>query len=67
MMSLHDLMAVIGYCVSFAGALALALFLIGLCIDYCWRRSWDIDAFIRVCDVARQNGIKLSRRRGNDE
>ncbi|HJV72705.1 MAG TPA: hypothetical protein VJ654_00660 [Noviherbaspirillum sp.] len=62
-MNMHDLMAVIGYCVSFAGAVTLVFFLIGLCMDYCWRKVWDIDAFMRVCDVARANGIKLKRRK----
>ena len=64
MISLHDMMAVIGYCVSFAGAVTLVFFLIGLCMSYCWNRVLDFDALIRVCDVARKNGINLKRGRG---
>jgi hypothetical protein len=64
-MSMHDLMAVIGYCVSFAGAVTLVFFLIGLAMSYCWKKVWDFDAFLRVCDVARQQGIRLRRRPGS--
>lgn len=64
MISLHDMMAVIGYCVSFAGAVTLVFFLIGLCMTYCWNKVLDFDVLVRVFDVARKNGIKLIRGRG---
>lgn len=62
MNNLDSFMAIIGYCVSFAGAVTLAFFLIALCADYCWRKLWDFDAILRVCDLARKNGIKLNRK-----
>lgn len=62
MTNLDQLMAIIGYCVSFAGAVTLVFFLIALCVDYCWRKVWDFDAIMRVCDLARKNGIKLNRK-----
>lgn len=66
-MPLNDVMAAIGYLVSFAGAVTLVFFIIGCCVSYCWQKAWDFDAFLRVCDVARQHGIKLSRKKGNHE
>lgn len=66
MISMHDLMAAIGYLVSFAGAITLAFFLIALCVDYCWRKLWDFDSFLRVCDLAKKNGIKLTRKSRKD-
>lgn len=61
-MSMHDVMAAIGYCVSFAGAITLVFCIIGLFLEYCWRKVWDFDAFIRVCRLAREHGIKLTRK-----
>lgn len=62
MMSMHDFMAAVGYMVVFAGGATLAFFLIGCCVQYCWQKYWDFDAFVRVCEEAKRQGVKLHRK-----
>jgi hypothetical protein len=51
----------VGAVVCGLGALAGVLFVAGLLVDYIWRRVWDFDAFRRVIEEARRQGVNLYR------
>jgi hypothetical protein len=60
-MTLHDLMAGIGYGVTFTSTVTVLFCIVGLCVSYCWRKWWDFDAIVRVAREANRQGIRLTK------
>ena len=49
----------VGAIVCGTGAVAAVMAVLGLMVDFIWRRVWDFDAFRRVIEEARRQGVRL--------